>query len=399
MGFFNQIFSKNKKDTKEIVVGEADAIKDTIREADSEGKEEAKEAVYYTLMAEQLFSMKEGGAIVAGILRGAKAKESDKVYVLKRGKQVLESKILVIDNPKVGKMKEAPAGAPIAIALEGIKPEQIHMGDIITNEAPNTTDINQAVTNPRIKGLMRQAAGAPTEEIMNLIYEELAMNARFISAMILSEEPQINEQGMAEFKEGTTMQLPLLTAPAGSKYYPAFTDMEELQKWEDMMHAKTVLLSFDDYAAMALPDKETNGVVINPFSENMVVEKPLLEHLKQKKELLVSGMTTQKVSGQDAEHTADIAEFPVDMAKAITKVLEGEATVNQAWLRLMRQNQVYNYLLVVDLEDMEQRERVFEEIAKVVRPYLNGMLINIIVYQSDFGKKATEAVQPFYHKE
>lgn len=399
MGFFNQIFSRNKKDTKEILVGEADAIKDTIRDADSEEKEEAKETVYYTLMAEQLFSMKEGGAIVAGILRGAKAKESDKVYVLKRGRQVLESRILVLDNPKVGKMKEAPAGAPIAIALEGIKPEQIHMGDIITNEAPNTTDMNRAVTNPRIKGLMRQAAGAPTEEMMNLIYEELAMNARFISAMILSEDPQINEQGMAEFKEGTTMQLPLLTAPAGSKYYPAFTDMEELQKWEDMKHSKTVLLSFDDYAAMALQDKETNGIVINPFSENMVVEKPLLEHLKQKKELLVSGMTTQKVSGQDAEHTADIAEFPVDMAKAITKVLEGEATVNQAWLRLMRQNQVYNYLLVVDLEDMEQRERVFEEIANVVRPYLNGMLINIIVYQSDFGKKATEAVQPFYHKE
>lgn len=393
MGFFNQIFSKNKKEGNEVVNPEP------VMAEEGKKEDKEKEDTYFTFMVEQLFTGKSGEAMVAGILRGAKAREEDKVFVLKRGGKILETTIGVLDNPKVGKMKEAPAGAPIAITLEGIKPEQIHMGDIITNEVPNTTDMKKSVTNPRIKGLMRQAVGNPTEEIMNLIYEEFAMNTRFISAMILSEEPNVNEQGMAEFKEGTTMQLPLLTAPAGSKYYPAFTDMQELEKWEDMKDAKTVLLSFDEYVSMVLQQEETSGMVVNPFSENMIVEKQLLEHLKHKKELLVQGMTTRQMNAQEAKSVADMAEFPVDMAKAITKVLEEEPSVEKAWLRLMKQNQTLNYLLIVDIADMEQRERIFDKIAQVVRPYLNNMLINIIVYQSDFGKKAAESVTPFYKKE
>ncbi|MDE6313076.1 MAG: enhanced serine sensitivity protein SseB [Lachnospiraceae bacterium] len=403
MGFFNQIFSRNKKTENEFPAEqgkkeECSQSENTSLE-DASPQQEKEEGEYYTLMVEQIFASKKQEVIAAGILRGAKAREQDSVFVMKRGNQVLESKIMIIDNPKVGKMKEAPAGAPIAVTLSGIEPKQIQMGDIITNQLPNTTDLKQSITNPRIKGLMGQAAAGPTEELMNLIYEEFAMNARFIAAMLLSKEPEIDQEGKAQFQEGTTMQLPLLTAPAGSKYYPAFTDMQELVKWEEMRDAKTILLSFDDYVSMVLQNEETSGIVVNPFSENMVVEKELIKHLKQKKELLVQGMTTQRYHAKDADYVVDAAEFPVDMAKAVTKVLEEESAVQKAWLRLMKQNQALNYLLIVDISDMEQRERIFEKIAQVVRPYLNGMLLNIIVYQSDFGKRAAKAAEAFYKKE
>ena len=94
------------------------------------------------------------------------------------------------------------------------------------------------------------------------------------------------------------MQLPQLTAPDGAKFQPAFTDWKELEKWEDMEKPKALLLTFDDYAALVLKNPEIQGVVVNPFSENMMIDRKILEHLRMKKDALLQE-AAKKQTGEE----------------------------------------------------------------------------------------------------
>lgn len=398
MGFLNQIFGKREKvreDREEEAVKEVQ-IKEEVTSEATEKQETQKET--YTLVVEQIFSVKQKGCLAVGVVRGGKITVGDDILLLGRGKRILTSKVAGLDNPQTGKIEEAPVGMPVAILLEDILPEQVFVGDVITNEVPNAEDIQKPITNPRIKGLMRQAAGAPTEEMLNLVYEEFAMNARFISVILLSEEPVPNQDGTTTFKEGATMQIPVLTAPDGSMFYPAFTDKEEMAKWQDMKDPKTVLLSLHDYVELVMKNENTSGIVVNPFSENMMVDKKILEHLRKKKELLVTGMTKETISDKTSMTLSDFTEFPVELAKAVEKVMKEESCVEQAWLRLMKKEGEISYLLVVDVSLPGNLEMIYGRIAEAARPHLHGMLVNIISYKSDFGRKATEGVPSFYQK-
>lgn len=398
MGLWNQLFGKKEVTQK----NKEDAVKEPEKEIKKEIPEGQKTPVQtkdiYTFMVEQIFTVKDRGCIAAGIIRNGEIALNDTVYVLGRGRSLQESKVLGLENPQMGQMEKAAHGTPVGILLENITNENIHPGDIISNVKPNTEDVNEPVTNPRIQGLMRQAAGNPTEEIMNLVYEELAMNARLLSAMMLTHEPVQKEDGTAVFDQDTKMQLPLLTAPDGSKYYPAFTDWQELNKWHEILEPKTLLLTLEDYVALVLRNKDTKGIVINPFGENMMVDRPLLEHLKQKKEMLLQGKTTLSIDKDEKISLAEAAEFPTEMVNKITAELKEEACVEKAWLRLMKRKEEISYLFVADIALPGNREAVFDRVANAARPFLKGMQINMVTCQQEFGKNAVEGVEPFYQK-
>lgn len=398
MGLWNQIFGKKEnKQENEQKQEEQQNREEAVKDLTEESRKEAPKNIY-TFMAEQIFMVKDKGYIAAGIIRNGEIALNDTVYVLGRGKSIQESKVIGLENPQTGQMDKAVHGTPVGILLENITNENIHPGDIISNVKPNTEDVNQPVTNPRIQGLMRQAAGNPTEEIMNLVYEELAMNARLLSVIMVTHEPVQKEDKTAVFEQGTKMQLPLLTAPDGSKYYPAFTDWQELNKWHEILEPKTLLLTFEDYAALVLKDEDTKGIVINPFGENMMVDRPLLQHLKQKKEMLLHGKTILPIDKNEKISVAEAAEFPAEMVKKITAELKEEACVEKAWLRLMKRKEEISYLFVADIALPGNREAVFDRVANAARPFLKGMHINMTTCQEEFGKNAVEGADPFYKK-
>lgn len=396
MGLFEFLFQKNKNNeagvdnAKEV---QQENIQEEINLATTiKGEQDEK----FTFMVEQVFTDKEQKTLVTGVVRGGKVAVNSKVYIITRGRRAAACEIEKIENPKEGVLQEAPKDMPVALYLKNVTPQMLHTADIITNEEPNLADLSKPIYNGRIKGLMRQASLAPSEELMNLIYEEFAMNTRLIGVILLSEEPEADENGMAKFKEGTTMQLPLLTAPDGSKFYPVFTDMQECEKWHEILEPKTMLVNFDEIYSIIKGNPDTNGVVINPFGENMMVDEKLLVHLRERKQNLNEQVVKEHITADTKISVADMAEFPVDMAKAITEVLEKETVVKKAWLRLMKKEEEISYLFVADMEETGAQQVVFEKVVKAAKPYLKGIGIGMITCQEDLGQQAVENVPPFY---
>lgn len=265
-----------------------------------------------------------------------------------------------------------------------------------SNTGYKKVDVNKPLENFRLNVLLKETKENQTETGMNMLFEEIVMNAHFLSVIFLSELPKPNEDGTATFQKNTTMQMPMLSSAGGKHFYPVFTDHTELAKWKKMEKPNTLILTFDDYAAFLEKNEQAEGIVINPFSDNFVLNRKLMAHLKTQKDLRTKGVSRNKITKDTKVMVGEPKEYPAEMAEALQAHMRGVPAIERAWLRLMIKDNVQSFLVVVDFAG--NREEIFGQIAAVARPYLKNIYLDMIPYQDGFGKKAVENVEPFYQK-
>ena len=263
-------------------------------------------------------------------------------------------------------------------------------------------DVNKPLENPKLKQLFAQRrqteSAVQAKRIMESLLEEIATNAYFLSLVQFSQQPEKNENGQAVFATGTTLSFPMLTTQDGRQFYPVFIDWEEFGKWEAMKYRKpqTMIMSFDDYVAMVVEKGRGSGIVINPFSDNLLLDREMMAHLKQQKQLADQGHVDYRVPEKTSVKLGEPANYPQDMVQAICAYAKSKKTIQALWLRLMEKAGEWSYLLVVDFSG--DRQSIFDEIAKVARPYLNKMYLDMVPLESEFGHKATDGIKPIYCK-
>lgn len=385
MGLFDN-FRKNKE---KVAEREEKSVKNSMNSSNPN---------VYTLAIEDTFALKIGGCVVVGMVDGGTMRMGDKIYVISRGGQMLTTQVGGMEI--VGKsVEKAPSGSNVGILLPNLEKAQLNPGDVISNVMPQQqVDVNQPVFNPRLKGLLAAARLKRTQEcikdITNLIFEEIATQAHFLSIIELSEEPVANGDGTATFQKDSMMRIPMISTQDNKHFYPVFTDWGEIRKWTNCPSNKTMILDFDSYAEMVLRDDKTEGIAINPFGADFILDRKTIEHIKTRKDIITKGVSEQKVEKDTQVTLGEPKDYPTEMVEAIKTYLNGEPAIRKAWLRLMCRNEEYSYLLVVDFEG--DKDSVFGKIADAARPYLRNMYIDMIPFADDFGQQAVEGVEPFY---
>lgn len=86
----------------------------------------------------------------------------------------------------------------------------------------------------------------------------------------------------AEGKEAA-VRFQLLTNQEGQPFFPAFTGWDELRKLCGPKNQQTLVLTFDDYAAMVLRDNRAAGFVVDPFGSCLSFDRAMMNHLVQRK--------------------------------------------------------------------------------------------------------------------
>ena len=118
-----------------------------------------------------------------------------------------------------------------------------------------------------------------TRESREAVLDTVISSARFLAPVnILSPEEADVSGG-----EGTAVQFQLLPNQEGQPFFPAFTGWEELRKLCGPQNQQTLLLSFDDYAAMILRDNRAAGFVIDPFGCCLSFDRAMVAHLVERK--------------------------------------------------------------------------------------------------------------------
>ncbi len=147
---------------------------------------------------------------------------------------------------------------------------------------------NKPITNPMLVGSIELLKAEDTQEHRNLFVSEM-MKARFLTPVVLTPPPVPDGEGIVRIDPKCKVQFPMLSTPDGKQFLMAFTDGQELKKWQNVEKQPTFALGFDDYAGMLLSkDKEGNvnpaaGFVINPYGGNIVVTKDMVAALLMNK--------------------------------------------------------------------------------------------------------------------
>lgn len=259
-------------------------------------------------------------------------------------------------------------------------------------------DVNKPVTNPELVRAISEIGENNSKEMQDQVINEV-MKAHFISPVIISPSPEasinINE---AVLKENTTISFSIIENTANQKLFLAFTDWDELRKWHNSKNQQTLILTFDDLAAMVLDEKgNSDGFVINPFGGNVIFNKLMIRALKEEKDRRAKGGVVEQVVKKDtAVQLGQPRIYPKEMVKAISEHLRNKKKVKAAYLQLMIKEGDQSYLVIIDFTG-DKRE-VFDGVAKVAMSYLNGMFIDMVPFDSEFGHNATKNIEPFYKR-
>ena len=261
-----------------------------------------------------------------------------------------------------------------------------------------TPDVNKPLENPKLTSLFKELKNANEDkikELYELIAEEIAMNAYFLAIFNVDDNDlKYNEDGSATFKENSAMSFELFKSKDNINYFPVYTDWNELKKYEKYkdIDVKTIMLSFDDIYAIS---NGNGGIVINPFSDNFIIDPVNFKHMKQHKDILLNGISKQRVEKDTIVQIGEPKDYPFELVDAIKNYAKDNIDINAIWLKLMFKDNETSYLLIIDsIGDIDKN---YKEIAEVANPYLNNIYLDMVSYNDSFGKKAASG-EAFYRK-
>lgn len=255
----------------------------------------------------------------------------------------------------------------------------------------NETNAQAMPDNSRLKELFAKRRQCGDNErlapIMNDIAEEIVMNARFLS-LVRTEKAG----------ETTRISFALLNDGKGGRFYPLFTDTEELMKWQPAQtdSPETLVLAFDNYAQMIVDKNAADGFVVNPFGDNLLINRETVERWWEKKQIVKKGFTQRVMpEGGQAVFTTP-KPFPTDLSEALGGAAAKHREIRRLWLREMEQDRKTGFLAVIDGDNI--KSSVINELGEAARPFLKKYEreLNVVFYGSELGKKAAENVLPVY---
>ena len=142
-------------------------------------------------------------------------------------------------------------------------------------------DVNKPVTDPELLESLKQLLQNDTEDNRLKVIEEVVMNARFLIPADFSDFPETKDGNTnITLNKDTIIHFHTVTNTEDQTFYLAFTDWDELKKWQNDDNQKTIVLTFDNYASMVLKDDIIEGFIINPSSASLIINRQMLELLK-----------------------------------------------------------------------------------------------------------------------
>lgn len=255
-------------------------------------------------------------------------------------------------------------------------------------------DVNKPIENPKLLEAINKMYQNNNAETQDTVLKEI-LNAHFLAPISMNSEPEgQNENGIITLKENTILSFFTIKNTNKQYFFPAFTDWNELRKWNKQEDIKTLIVKIEDYISLMSNNKNIIGCTINPFGENLILTSLMLQTISEGNNPFSYGMMNDLTIQKETKVILKQPEvYPQEMVNAISEFLKTQDTVTTAFLHLMVMDGQTSYLIIIDFTG--DKEALFNGIGKTAMPYLNGMFIDIIKYDSHF-EEACKNITPFY---
>ena len=246
------------------------------------------------------------------------------------------------------------------------------------------------VTNPELKQMLATLRFREDADLQQKALDHIANQAHFLSAVHPAKDSQPGEQ---------KYDFPVLTTGKGNLFYPIFTDLDELSKWTEEKDSGSVVLDFDSYAEMVAQDSRVQGLVVDPYGANFILDRDMVNYLQVQKafvgKLAIEQMFQHKEDAGPQLRTPE--PYPTALVQAMADYMATNDSIRRAWLRLMENEDETSYLVIIDAEDTDTHGD-FGEVSSAAMPHLQDMYLDLITLEDEFSRSAVEGVEPFYTK-
>jgi len=164
--------------------------------------------------------------------------------------------------------------------------------------------------NPMLCGTMELLKAEDSQENRKLFIDELS-KAHLLAPVVISPIPQPDEQGRIRLTADSKVEFPMLPTKDGVPFFMAFTDYDELKKFDPSQKLQTMVFGLKDYADLLFrKNKEGQtspaaGFVINPLSNNVVVSRQMVAKYMTA-EMIKNGVVPMPKPTAQQEETGDV---------------------------------------------------------------------------------------------
>ena len=133
------------------------------------------------------------------------------------------------------------------------------------------------VRNPELKKAIQNAKKDPGMENSVRLLNEV-VRAKLLIPVSMDKDPEYDNA----LEEDTRISFELIKATNGDLYYPVFTDGEEMLRCDIEKDQHSMIVNFDDLAAILLmPQSGIAGFTINPMSDNVCFTTEMVASMKR----------------------------------------------------------------------------------------------------------------------
>lgn len=144
-------------------------------------------------------------------------------------------------------------------------------------------DRNRPLDNAELAAAVGRMARENSRESREAVLDIIISSARFLAPVTITPPPVPGGDGASVLGQGTAIQFQLITNQDQQPFFPAFTSWDELRKLCGPKNQQTLVLTFEDYAAMVLRDNRAAGFVVDPFGCRLSFDRSMVGHLSARR--------------------------------------------------------------------------------------------------------------------
>lgn len=207
------------------------------------------------------------------------------------------------------------------------------------------------------------------------------------------------ETGEIRYSGGGKLEIPALQAKDGKHFFPLFTDIFEIQRYDKEHKFSAQIIRFTEAKKLI---ERVDGIVVNPMGANLRLDKELVQSIVDNAGKPLPPKAERRMSGSKSTgiyfETPDV-DAVENMLDILCDALPEISAVNAVYIRQARRSGETRpyYLFVVDAEG-EQSE-IYKKIAELAIPQAQGFNLEFTNFDGEFGKQAVGICKPFYRKE
>lgn len=227
---------------------------------------------------------------------------------------------------------------------------------------------------------------------------EALLNTKVMIPAKWDKEPAMDEFGQLRFDPDTKVSLMVIQGDTGMRFFPAFTEMEEVKKFYKENQVTCLILSLDQYLPFVkAAGEDVFGIVVDPMGVNVPFKADFLEGIANAQKQRLNQNTIHKGENVRLKNTGKDAE---EMETVLISTGFHEKDIRRIFLK-ERMDDLENpekshWFVVIDSDRLDTG--IFSRIGQAARKASHGKDIEFMFTDQKLGQDVARTSKPIYER-